>query len=52
MVEEEIMIDVMTGIVALTVIGIEIMTAPAATIQGEENVHDPGSAGAMRGTKC
>ena len=49
MVEEEIMIgimiDVMTGIVALTVIGIEIMTAPAATIQGEENVHDPGSAG-------
>ena len=48
MVEEEIMIgiviDVMTGIVALTVIGIEIMTAPAATIQGE-NVHDPGSAG-------
>jgi len=56
MVEEEIMIgiviDVTTGIVAMTVIGIEIMTAPAATIQGGENVHGPGSAGAMRGTKC
>jgi hypothetical protein len=32
--------------------GIEIMTAPVAMIQGEENVHGPGSAGAMRGTKC
>lgn len=49
MVEEEIMIgiviDVMIGIVAMTVIGIEITTDPAVTIQGEENVHGPGSAG-------
>jgi len=56
MVEEimiEIVIDVTIGTVAMTVIGIGIMTVPADMIQGEESVHAPGSAaGAMRDTKC
>jgi hypothetical protein len=46
---EEIMIgivtDVTTGTVAMTVIGIEIMTVPVAMIQGEESVPGLGSAG-------
>ncbi|CAN6314508.1 unnamed protein product [Urochloa humidicola] len=46
-----IVIDVTIGIAAMTVTGTEIMTAPAAMIQGEENVHAPGSAGAMRDIK-
>jgi len=47
MVEEimiEIVIDVTIGTVAMTVIGIGIMTVPADMIQGEESVHAPGSA--------
>lgn len=39
-----IVIDVTTGTVAMTVIGIE-KTAPVAMIQGEENVQGLGSAG-------
>ena len=39
-----IVIDVTIGTVAMTVIGIGIMSAPADMIQGEESVHAPGSA--------
>nr|ACF87613.1 unknown [Zea mays] len=48
-----IVIDVMIGTGAMTVIGIGIMTAPVDMIQGGESVHAPGSAaGATRDTKC
>lgn len=45
-----IVIGAMRGTVAMTVTGIEIMTAPVALIRGEGNVLGPGSAaGATRG---
>jgi len=39
-----IVIGAMTVTVAMTVTGIEIMTAPVAVIRGEENALGPGSA--------